>query len=276
MKQSFLPAFIALVILVTAIGCGTAPRPTAVPSLAPQIITVVITATPPASADTPVPTVATTTTLTTTTAISATTTAIAQAKATNTTAPVRTASTATRRPNTATPTKAGTAAPTGIPSIAKYPQAVTLRGPIYSGNDPGDQRDVRQYGSDALVFEWQANQALGTGECYLIRVDMKSQADGSTRGDAFLQCDTNQTQKPTAQVAQFILNKPNFTPGPTYAGLSPSGGGDVNVIWNVSIARDDGPASSGGFYYAIDGSRHNVTLLSPASKTVYFILKGAP
>lgn len=276
MKLNFLMAFIALVVVLTAISCGTAPRPTSVPTLAPQIITVVVTATPPAGTDTPAPTVATTTTLTTTTAITATTTTIAQARATNTTAPVRAGSTATRRPNTATPTKAGTAAPTPIPSLAKYSVPVNLIRPIYTGNDPGDQRDVRQYGADALVFEWQSNQALGTGECYLIHVDMKSQADGSTRGDAFLQCDSTQTQKPNAQVAQFILNKPNFTPGPTYAGLAPSGGGDVNVMWNVAIARDDGPASSGGYYHAQDGSRHNITLLSPTSKTVYFILKGAP
>lgn len=273
--KGYFGSFLATILLIVIAGCGTAPRPTPVATIAPVIITQIVTATPPPVTDTPAPPAGSGATLTAAAAITTTQTSVALARPTNTTAPAR-SSTPTRRPVTATPTKVVTAAPTGIPSIAKYKDAVNLRSPIYAGNDPGDQRDVRQAPSDALVFEWQSNQALGTGECYLIRVDLKSNADGSTRGDAFMQCDSTQTQKQPAQTVQFILNKPNFTPGPTYAGLIPSGGGDISVTWNVTIVRDDGPASSGGSYFAVDGSRHNITLLGPVSKTVYFILKGAP
>jgi|GEM_PF-903422 len=273
MKKNFLLASLAMTILVTVIGCGTAPRPTAVPSLPPQIITVVVTATPPASADTPAPTVATTSTLTTTAAITATATTAVQSKPTNTTA-AGARSTSTRRPNTATPTKAGTAAPTGIPIAIKYPQAVKLIGPVYAGNGPGDRRDEQHYG-DALVFEWYSNGGLGDGECYLVRVDVKSNATGAVVGDTFMQCDTAETLKGSAQTTRFILNRPTG-PGPTYAALMPSGGGDLTVTWSVTIAKDEGAASNGFAYFPRDASRHNVILLSPRSDVFYFPLKGAP
>jgi hypothetical protein len=272
--KKFLGALITLTLLISIIGCGTAPRPTPAPTLAPVVITVVITATPPAGTDTPAPTLAPTGTLTTTGALTLTQTLVAAAKPTNTT--TRGNATATRRTNTATPTRAGTAVPTGIPYQAKYASPVNLLRPIYSGNDPGDQRDTRTAPGDALVFEWQSNGGLGSGECYLVRVSIKSLADNSERGDAFLQCDTAQTLQGPAQTVRFTLNKPGYSPGPTYGGLIPSGGGDMHVVWNVQIAKDEGLASSGGFYMATDASRHNVTLLSPVSKTVYFILRGGP
>ena len=265
---------LTLLFALWIIGCGTAPRPTPAPTLAPVVITVVITTTPPPG-DAPAPPVAPTGTLTTTAAISGTATTVAAARPTNTTAPVRATAIPTRRPNTATPPR-GTATVTGIPYLAKYSQAVRLIGPVYEGSGPGDRRDERQFGADALVFEWQSNGGLGEGECYLIRVSMKSRADNSLRGDSFLFCDPQMTLKGNAQPVQFTLNKPNFTPGPTYAGIVPPGGGDVDVSWSVTVARDDGPSSGTGAYFVRDASRHNITLLSPTSNTFTFVLKGAP
>ena len=272
MKLNYLLASVTLIVLLTTLGCGTAPRPTPAPTLAPVVITQIVTATPPLVTDTPAPPVAATTTLTTTSAITTTPTTIAQARPSNTTA--RPVATATRRPNTATPTKAGTAAPTGIPSIAKYKDPVKLVGPNYEGNNAGDRRDERHYG-DALVFEWFSNGGLGEGECYLVHIEVKSNAGGGTVGDSFMQCDNAETSKASAQTARFILNKPTGA-GPTYAALIPGGGGDLSVFWSVIVARNDGQAESGGFYFPVDGTRHKVTFLSPGSTTFYFPLKGAP
>lgn len=240
------------------VGCGTATRPTPAPTPSPVIITVVVTATPPLTA-----TVEASPTLTTTVALSETQTLLA--RATTTPATPR----ATRRPTT--PTAAPTATATPFP--LKYSQPVKLIGPVFEGNNPGERRDEAHYPTDSLVFEWLSNGALGGGECYQVRVDIKSNADGSTVGDAFIQCDPQETQKGGSQTVRFILNKPSG-PGPTYASLIPSGGGDLTVSWSVTIVRDDGPTTSGGAY-AADGRRHKVIPISPRSSIFSFPLKGA-
>jgi hypothetical protein len=270
--KKLLGALVALTMLITIVGCGTAPRPTPAATLAPVVITVVVTATPPATIEpTMTPTTSTTSTVT---ANSAVTQTLVAARADSATPTTHTASaTATRRPATATPTKAGTAVPTKIPSIAKYTQ------PVLNLVSPLDAvRDVRNYGSDTLQFEWASIGPLGTNECYLIRVDTKSNADQSIGGDTFLFCDTGTkaTQAALAQTAIFTLNKPNASPGPNYSGISPPGGGDVTITWSVWIARDDGPGAKGDAYYWLDGSRRKYTLLSPQSATGYATLRGAP
>jgi hypothetical protein len=165
-----------------------------------------------------------------------------------------------------------TATRTVTPLPIKY-GAVKLQRPIYEGPNPGDQRDERHYPSDSISFEWLANSSLGLGECYQVRADLKSNADGTTVGDAFIQCNTQETQKSAGQTVRFILNKPNG-PGPTYAALVPSGAGDLTVFWSVTIVKDDGVIASGGAY-ASDGTRHKVLPLSPISQVVSFPLKGA-
>lgn len=272
--RKFFVASLATILFVVIAGCGTAPRPTAAPTLAPVIITQIVTATPPPVTDTPAPSVAATTSITSTSGITTTQTTIAQARPSNTTAGVRSSATSTRRPATVTPTKAGTVVPTGIPIAIKYPQAIKLIGPVYVGNGPGDRRDEQHYG-DALVFEWYSNGGLGEGECYLVRVDAQSNANQSKVGDSFMQCDSAETSKNAAQTTRFILNKPNG-PGPTYAALMPSGGGDLSITWAVTVAKDEGAAANAFAYFPRDASRHNVTLLSPRSEVFYFPFKGAP
>jgi hypothetical protein len=261
-KLSFLLYLISWIAALTMVGCGNAPaaRPTVLATSTPFVITVVVTATP-AETSTPASTVAPTTTLTTTTGLNQT---LVAAKPSNTPGPAR--PTATRRPvGTATATATVTALP------LKY-GAVKLLRPIYESSNPGDQRDERHYPSDSLSFEWIANGALGTGECYQVRADLRSNADGSTVGDAFIQCDTLETQKPSGQTVRFVLNKPNG-PGPTYAALIPSGSGDLTVSWSVTIVKEAGVIASGGAY-AVDGTRHKVLPLSPGSQVVSFPLKG--
>ncbi len=250
---------IAFTVSVALIGCGTAPRPTPALTPTPVVITVVVTATPPVTAA-----VEASPTVTFTVALSGTLTAVAL-KPTSTPGTPR----ATRRPTTPSPAPTATATPYPL----KYSQAVKLIGPVYEGNNPGDRRDEAHYPTDALVFEWLSNGPLGGGECYQVRVDMKSNADGSVVGDAFIQCDPQETLKGGAQTVRFILNKPTG-PGPTYASLIPSGGGDLTVSWSVTIVKDEGSISSGGAY-AADGHRHKVIPLSPRSNIFSFPLKGA-
>lgn len=248
---------IALTVSVALIGCGTAPRPTPALTSTPVVITVVVTATPPVTAAVEASPV-----VTSTVTLSGTQTLLA--RATNTPGTPR----ATRRPTTPTPVPTATATPYPL----KYSQAVKLIGPVFEGNNPGERRDEAHYPTDALVFEWLSNGPLGGGECYQVRVDIKSNADGSVVGDSFIQCDPQETQKGGAQTVRFILNKPSG-PGPTYATLIPRGGGDLTVSWSVTIVRDEGPTPSGGAY-AADGSRHKVIPISPRSSIYSFPLKG--
>ncbi len=266
MKNIFpLLSFLSLIGAVTAVGCGTTAKPTPAATVSPVVITVIVTATPPPGSPTPESTITPAATLTTTTGLTGTQTLVAS-KATNTPGAPR--PTATRRP--ATQVAAATA--TASPLPMKY-GAVRLQRPIYEGPNPGDQRDERHYPSDALSFEWLTNSALAGGECYEIRVDLKSNADGSMVGDSFIQCDPAETQKGGGQTIRFVLNKPNG-PGPTYAALIPSGAGDLTVSWSVTIVKDGEVIPSGGSY-AVDGRRHRVFPISPRSQIVSFPLKGA-
>ncbi len=261
-KFSYLLGFLSVTMALTAVGCGNAPaaKPTILATASPVIITVVVTATP-AETSTPTPTLTPTTTLTTTTGLTQT---LVAARPSNTPGPAR--PTATRRP-----AGTATATVTASPLPLKY-AAIKLLRPLYEGSNPGDQRDERHYPSDSISFEWLANVALGAGECYQVRADFKSNADGSTVGDAFIQCDTLETQKALGQTVRFVLNKPNG-PGPTYAALVPSGAGDLTVFWSVTIVKEAGVIATGGAY-ASDGTRHKVLPLSPASQVVSFPLKG--
>ncbi len=246
----------ALIVLSIVVGCGTSNPPTptkAVATVAPAVVTVVITATlPPPTATqavptiTPIPTLAITTTVPVSTPIAA--------KPTNTRGP-----TATRRPATATPVAKAAATATPLPNKYGPPRLI---GPV---NDPGlGRRDERHNPADTLVFQWMATGPLGENECYVVRVDMSP-----GQGDSFLLCDTSITQLSPGATAQFTLYRPGQA-GPNYAGLLPADAGDTTVNWSVQVAKDLGPGTGPA---TPDGVRHNVAPLSPKSSVYQFPLK---
>lgn len=244
---------IALVLLVTIVGCGTAATPTRAPTVAPQVITVVVTATPPPATETPaapiitpLPTVVVSQTLVTATL------------AKPTSEPVATKPAATKKP--APPPASATPSP--IPLTLPAP---VLIGPDF--NPDQGHKDERHFPADALIFEWQSIGPLGANVCYMIRVDFVPGA-----GDSFLQCDSQWTQKAQAQTVQFILYQPNRT-GPTYGGLLPNPPGDLTVKWSVTVVAEQGQGN--GPVDPRDGTRHKVVPLSPKSDTFQFPFKGS-
>lgn len=248
----------AFVVLSLIVGCGTSTPATptkAAATVAPAVVTVVITATlPPPTATVSVPTITPIPTLAITTTVPVTT----SVKPTNT--PGAPKPTATRRPATATPVPQSVA-PSPLP--LKY-AAPRLIGPV---NDPGlGRRDERHYPADTLVFQWLSVGALGANECYALRVDLSP-----GQGDSFLQCDAGQaTQLAQGATAQFTLYRPGQA-GPNYASLLPVDVGDTTVSWSIQVVKDlgkgTGPASP-------DGVRHNIAPLSPKSSVFQFPLKG--
>ena len=242
-----------LVIVLSVVGCGTAATPTHAPTLAPQVITVVVTATPPPATDTPavpsitpLPTVVVTQTQATATL----------AKATS--EPVSTKPAATKKP---APPPA-TATPSPIPLTLPAP---VLIGPNF--NPDQGRKDERHFPADALIFEWQSIGPLSENVCYMIRVDFVPGA-----GDSFLQCDPQWTQKASAQTVQFILYQPNHT-GPTYGGLLPYPPGDLTVKWSVTVVAVQGQGT--GPMDPRNGVRYKVLPLSPKSDTYQFPFKGS-
>ncbi len=257
-RKSWFLLVCALVVLSIVSGCGTssAPTPTkAAATVAPPVVTVVITATlPPPTATQPVPTITPIPTIALTTTVAANTPVAV--KPTNTAGAPR--PTATRRPNT--PTTVAVAA-TATPLPNKYP-GPRLIGPVY---DPGLGRlDERHNPGDTLVFQWMAVGPLGPNECYVLRVDFTP-----GQGDAFLICDSSLTQAAPGATVQFTLYKPTQA-GPNYAGLLSPESGDATVKWYVQVAKDQGKGTGPS---DPSGVRHNVIFLSPRSSVYQFPLK---
>ncbi len=255
-NKLFLISLASLLVLVALAGCGSA-TPTPAPTQAAQVITVIVTATPPpptatseAPSITPLPTVGVTETVQAATPI----------KPTNT--PGAPKPVATKKPVVA----ASTATPSPLPLTLPAPKLV---GPNFDPNT--GQKDERHSPSDALIFEWQSISPLGPNVCYMIRVDLIPTNSQSGTGDAFLQCDTNETQKAQAQTVRFTLAQPNHA-GVNYSGLLPSLPTDLWVKWYVTVVADQGAGA--GPFDPISGIRHKVMPLSPKSDTFQFLLKG--
>ncbi len=117
-----------------------------------------------------------------------------------------------------------------------------------------------------MVFQWQAVGPLGQNECYVVRLDVNPGG-----GDSFLQCDPSATGAGATKVVNYVLQRPGFT-GPNYSGLLAKDASQATVSWYVQVVRDDGTAATGA--YAVDGSRHKVTPLSPRSTVFQFPLFG--
>jgi hypothetical protein len=255
-NKLFLISLASLLVLVALVGCGSA-TPTPAPTQAAQVITVIITAVPPpptatsaAPSITPLPTVGVTETVQAATPI----------KPTNT--PGTPKPTATKKPVVVAPT----ATPTPLPLTLPAPKLV---GPNF--NPDTGQKDERHTPSDALTFEWQSISPLGSNVCYEIRVDLLPTNGQPGTGDAFMQCDTNETTKAQAQTVRFTLFQPNHT-GVTYSGLLPNPSTDLWVQWYVTVVADQGAGA--GPFDSISGIRHKVMPLSPKSETYKFLLKG--
>ncbi len=169
---------------------------------------------------------------------------------------------ATKKPVVAAPTATATALPLTLP-------APKLVGPNFDPNT--GQKDERHSPSDALIFEWQSISPLGPNVCYMIRVDLIPTNSQSGTGDAFLQCDPNETQKAQAQTVRFTLSQPNHS-GVNYSGLLPNPPTDLWVKWYVTVVADQGAGA--GPFDPISGIRHKVMPLSPKSDTYQFLLKG--
>jgi hypothetical protein len=254
MKKRLVLLFgVGLLILLSIVGCGSSATPTPAPTVAPQVITVVVTATlPPATETSAAPTITPLPTVNTTE------TQAAATLAKPTTAPVTAKPAATKKP---APPPA-TATPTPLPLTLPAP---VLIGPNF--NPDQGQKDERHFPADDLIFEWQSIGPLSANVCYMIRVDF---APGA--GDSFLQCDPTWTQKAQAQTVQFILYRPNRA-GPTYGGLLPNPPGDLTVKWSVTVVADQGPGT--GPVDPRNGVRHKVEPLSPKSDTDQFPFKGS-
>jgi hypothetical protein len=247
-RNGALFALAAIMALVLA-GCGAATPTRLLPTQPPQVITVIITATPPpetatsaAPSITPLPTVNVTTTVQA---------AVTEAKPTVAGA-TKPAVVATKKPTAPLATTAtNTSGPLTLP-------APVLVSPNF--NPEQGRKDERHSPSDALVFEWQSINPLSVGVCYQVRVDFTPGA-----GDTFLQCDPNESQKARALTVRFTLNQPRY-PSPNYGSLLPNPPNDLTVKWFVTVVRDDGVGP--------DGMHHKTTPLSPKSETFQFLLKG--
>jgi len=104
----------------------------------------------------------------------------------------------------------------------------------------------------------------------MIRVDFVPTNGQPSLGDAFLQCDPNETQKAQSRAVQFTMFKPGSS-GLNYSGLLPNPPTDLWVKWYVTVVADQGPGS--GPTDIATGVRHKVVPLSPKSDTFKFILK---
>ncbi len=248
-RNGALFALAAITALVIA-GCGAATPTRLLPTQPPQIITVIITETPlPAIATSAAPSITPLPTVNVTTTVQA---AVTEAKPTVAGA-TKPAVVATKKP-TAPPATTAT----------NTPAPLTLAAPVLIGpnfNPEQGRKDERHSPSDSLVFEWQSINPLSAGVCYQVRVDFTPGA-----GDAFLQCDPNETQKAQALTVRFTLNQPSRA-GPSYGSLLPNPSNDLTVKWFVSVVRDDGVGP--------DGVHHKTTPLSPKSDTFQFPLKNA-
>ncbi len=242
-----------LLIALSVAGCGSSATPTPAPTVAPQVITVVVTATPPLATET-----SAAPTITPLPTVNATETQAAETLAKPTTAPATAKPAVTKKPAPPVATATATTPPLTLPAPA-------LIGPNF--NPDQGQKDERHFPADDLIFEWRSIGPLSANVCYMIRVDFSPGA-----GDSFLQCDPTWTQKAQAQTVQFILYRPNRT-GPTYGGLLPNPPGDLTVKWSVTVVADQGQGT--GPVDPRNGTRHKVEPLSPKSDTFQFPFKGS-
>jgi hypothetical protein len=191
---------------------------------------------------------------------------------------------ATNTPQPTTPTKAPSAAGTPKPSATKKPVApaasatpsplpLTLPAPVLvrpNFNPDIGQKDEFTSPSSALPLEWQSISPLAANVCYMVRVDFLPINNQPGKGDAFLQCDPNETQKAQSQTVRLTLQKPNYS-GLNYSGLLPVPPTDLWVYWYVTVVADQG---AGTGPQDLSGARHKVAPLSPKSDTFKFLLKG--
>ena len=248
---------VAVLIAVSVIGCGAAATPTPSATQTPFQITVIVTATPPPpTATSAAPTITPLPTLGANVTVPAPTTAV---KPTNT--PGAAKPTATKKPAVAAATVTPTSPPLTLP-------APVLNGPNF--NPDIGQKDERRTPSDALIFEWQSIGPLAPNVCYMIRVDFIPMNNQPGGGDAFLQCDSTQTQKAPAQTVNFTLYQPTHT-GMNYSGLLPNPPTDLWVEWTVTVVTVQGAGT--GPYDPISGIRHLFVPQSPKSNTFKFPLK---
>jgi hypothetical protein len=261
MKKQILLVVLVLIAVLALVGCGSSATPVPQPTSPPVVITVIITATPqPVTATLPPPTITPVPTVGETKVAQGTDVAKSSASASSSSRP---AATATRRATLVTPV---VVPPTFTLVPNKYP-APSMIGPVF--DESLGRKDSRSTGED-VVFNWHSVGALGTNECYTIRVDV---APG--QGDQFLICDLAETQKGPGVEVRFVLWRPNRG-SPNFSSLLTASPTAQTVSWYVTVVRDDGPGGTpaAGAFYATDGQRHKVTPLSPRSSTYSFPLNG--
>jgi hypothetical protein len=254
MKNQLVFLSIAILVLVFAVACGASPTAVPQPTQPPQVVTVVITATPPPATATPaqptltpVPTVAITATV-----------------AGPTSAPTK-AAVATKPPVVAsrTPTKPAVA-PTATALPIKY-AAPNLLYPLWQPSFNTSQQDEVRYPGSAMVLKWKSVGALYDPECY--RIDLLSEpinAPVSPQSDYFVKCTGNDVGL-DADVT-YTLNRPN-QPGPNYSSLILNNASDMWVTWTVTVVRNLGSCT--------EAFHCKTAPLSPPSTKGKFLLKGS-
>jgi hypothetical protein len=245
--------FVLVVLAMSAVGCGSATPTPVAPTQAVAQITVIVTATPQPATDTPsAPTITPVPTI----GVTETVQPVATVKPTSAPKPA-----ATKKPVP----PAATVTPSPLPLTLPAPLLVRPNFDLSTG-----QKDERHSPSDALVFEWQSISPLAQGVCYMIHVDFVPTNGQPGTGDAFLQCDPNETQKAQSVTVRFTLYQPGRT-GVNYSGLLPNPSTDLWVKWYVTVVADQGAGT--GPFEPISGVRHKVVPLSPKSNTFQFLLK---
>jgi hypothetical protein len=253
MNRKILSIAMFTLIALFIIGCGTSPTPTPLPTQPPQVITVVITATPPPATATPpqpsitpIPTVAITATV------------VAPTKA----AVVTAVSSSARPAPTRTPTKPA-ASPTASALPIKFAAPVLTR-PIWTE----DQKDEVKFPGGAIVFDWQSVGGLGGDECYLIQANTEPVNPGPGIGVAadywLVNCGD---QTPKGYSVKFVLESPNRVgPQPTYSSLLLQTS-QMWAHWSVSVVKNLGQCDPGYTYHC------KYAPISPSNKA-YFLFKG--
>jgi hypothetical protein len=227
---------IVLAVLVTSVvGCGTATTPTLAPSQPPQVITVIITATPPpATATSSAPTVTPMPTLPLTSTVAAATPTQAVAKAT----------TAPRTP-TRTPTKPGVP-PTATALPIRF-GAPNLTRPIWTDN----HKDQATFPGGAIVLDWQSVGGLGGDECYLVQITTEPVNPGpgidSNRSDYWLVWCGDQTA--TGVSVKFTLESPNRVgAAPNYSSITLNTD-QMWANWSVTVVKNQGQCDASYQYH---------------------------
>lgn len=253
MNHKILSILLLALIALFVISCGTSPTPTPLPTQPPQVITVVITATPPPATSTPpqpsitpIPTVAITATV-----------------AAPTKAAVATAVSSSARPApTRTPTR---------PAVSPTPSALPIKFGAPFLNRPvwtDDQKDEVKFPGGAIVFDWQSVGGLGGDECYLLQVNTEPVNPGPGIGvaaDYWLVYCGDQT--PKGYSVKFVLESPNRVgPQPTYSSLLLQTS-QMWAHWSVSVVKNLGQCDPNYAYHC------KYAPISPSSKA-YFLFKG--